>query len=222
MRMSEFNPLRIEVDMMTSIVHSNTHPIHLDGLLYWAIYSMNNNHEKIIEVLDETLSKSQDVYHASQALYEKSSSHNILAKEITRITRTDWKEFDGILTKPKKTIKENEGVFCKKFTLKLATQVKRIIFFAHGNHEKIQFYLNSILGIGLQANSGFGEIAKVKVVRIVDDHSWFLDEKLNRILPKSMFYMSRNEPVRSCRYKPNYKSSDVVDCYIPTNNTLVV
>jgi hypothetical protein len=58
--------------------------------------------KKIIEVLDETLSKSQDVYHASQALYEKSSSHNILAKEITRITRTDWKEFDGILTKPKK------------------------------------------------------------------------------------------------------------------------
>lgn len=169
-RMSIFNPLRVEVDMATSVIHSKTYPTHLDGLLYWSIYVFCKDHQQTISELDKTLSKSHGVYHASQALFDSSSN----------------------LT----------------------------IFFAHGDLEKIQFYLNSMSNNKGQ-HSEIGEIKTIKISRIVEDYSWFLDDKLNRILPTSIFYDSRKEPVRSCRYLPNYKNSAATECYIPIKNTLI-
>lgn len=170
-RMSVFNPLRVEVDMATSVIHSKTYPMHLDGLLYCSIYAFCNDHEQTIIELDKTLSKSHGVYHASQALIDSDS--------------------------------------------------KLTIFFAHGNMEKIQFYLNGLKDTQTDSNTEIGEIGEIKISRIIEDCSWFLDDKLNRILPTSIFYNSRKEPVRSCRYLPNYKNSAATECYIPIKNTLI-
>lgn len=169
--MSIFNPLRVEVDMETSVIHSKKYPTHLDGLLYWSIYVFCKDHQQTISELDKILSKSHGVYHASQALLDS----------------------DSQLT----------------------------IFFAHGDMERIQFYLNGLKNTNTGLNTGIGEIRKIEIIRIVEDCSWFLDDKLNRILPTSIFYDSRKEPVRSCRYLPNYKNSAATECYIPIKNTLI-
>lgn len=218
--MSIFNPLRIEVDMTTSVIHTNSNPIHLDGLLYCSIYNKLKDHEKVMKELDTALSKSQGVYHASQALFEKKSKIKINKIQAVHLTMSGVAELNGILSKSRKIVKKNEGLLCEKSVQMLGIQVKKIVFFAHGDAKKISFYLNSLTGKEL--NVGFGEIEKISVNRIVEDCSWFLDYKLNRILPISIFYNSRTEPVRSCRYVPNYKSSNAVECYIPISNTLIV
>ena len=192
--MSKFHPLRIEIEIITPIVHGNYYPIHLDGL----------------------------IYHASQALFIKSFNSRIIATEVTRATNFKWAEYEGTFTKVKKSIKENEGVFRKLFTERLAIKANRIIFFAHADSEKLRFYLNSLLGIGRSANAGFGEIAKIDISESMEDNSWFLDDKLNRILPTSIFSLARNEPIKSCRYKPNYKDGDSAECYMPMNNVIVL
>lgn len=170
-RMSIFYPLRVEVDMATSVIPSKTHPIHLDGVLYWSIFDLLKDHERTIKELDKILSKSHGVYHASQALLDSDS--------------------------------------------------KLTIFFAHGDMGKIQFYLNRLKNTNTGLNTRIGEIRKIEIIRMVEDCSWFLDDKLNRILPTSIFYDSRKEPVRSCRYLPNYKNSTATECYIPIKNTLI-
>lgn len=220
--MSSFHPLRIEIEIITSIIHGNYYPIHLDGLIYWAVRNFSDTHPIAIEEVDKVFSKSSGVYHASQALFVKGRDSKIIATEVVRATHFQWSEFSGKFTKPKKSIKENEGPFRRLFTEKLATKVNKIIFFAHGDAEKIKFYLNSLIGIGRSANAGFGEIAKVTVEDSMEDYSWFYDDKLNRILPISIFNMARNEPIKCCRYKPNYKNGDTTDCYIPINNVIVI
>lgn len=220
--MSKFHPLKIELEILTSIVHGNYYPIHLDGLVYWAIRNFYDVHDSAIEEVDQVFSKSSGIYHASQALFVKSLNSRITATEVVRSTSTQWAEYKGMFTKAKKSIKENEGVFRKLYSERLATKANKIIFFAHGDPDKIEFYLNSLMGLGRSANAGFGEIAKVEVTKAIEDYSWFYDDKLNRILPTRLFTMARNEPIKSCRYKPNYKEGDTVDCYIPINNVIVI
>lgn len=220
--MSKFHPLKIELEIVTSIVQGNYYPLHLDSLVYWAIRNFSDTHDHAIEEIDQVFSKSSGVYHASQALFVKSFNSRIIATEVVRTTNFQWAEYQGAFTKVKKSIKENEGVFKKLYTERLATQANKIIFFAHGNSEKIKFYLNSLVGIGRSANAGFGEIANVTISDSMEDYSWFYDDKLNRILPTRIFSLARHEPVKSCRYKPNYKDGDLTECYMPINNVIVV
>ena len=220
--MSKFHPLKIELEILTSIVHGNYYPIHLDGLVYWAIRNFSDVHDFAIQEIDKVFSKTNGVYHASQALFVKSLNASITATEVVRSTNTQWAEYKGTFTKAKKSIKENEGVFRRLYTERLGIKANKIIFFAHGDAEKVQFYLNSLIGVGRSANAGFGEIAKVEVSKAVEDYSWFYNDKLNRILPTRIFTMARNEPVKSCRFKPNYKDGDAADCYMPINNVIVI
>lgn len=220
--MSKFHPLKIELEILTSIVHGNYYPIHLDGLIYWAIRNFSDVHDFAIQEIDKVFSKTSGVYHASQALFVKSLNARITATEVVRSTNTQWAEYKGTFTKAKKSIKENEGVFRRLYTERLGIKANKIIFFAHGDAEKVQFYLNSLIGVGRSANAGFGEIAKVDVSKAMEDYSWFYDDKLNRILPTRIFTMARNEPVKSCRFKPNYKDGDAADCYMPINNVIVI
>lgn len=220
--MSKFHPLKIELEILTSMVHGNYYPIHLDGLVYWAIRNFSDVHDFAIQEIDKVFSKTSGVYHASQALFVKSLNARITATEVVRSTNTQWAEYKGSFTKAKKSIKENEGVFRRLYTERLGIKASKIIFFAHGDAEKVQFYLNSLIGVGRSANAGFGEIAKVEVSKAMEDYSWFYDDKLNRILPTRIFTMARNEPVKSCRFKPNYKDGDTADCYMPINNVIVI
>lgn len=220
--MSKFHPLKIELEILTSIIHGNYYPIHLDGLVYWAIRNFYDAHDSAIQEVDQVFSKSSGIYHASQALFVKSLNSRITATEVVRSTSTQWAEYKGNFTKAKKSIKENEGVFRKLYSERLATKANKIIFFAHGDPDKVEFYLNSLMGIGRSANAGFGEISKVDVTKAIEDYSWFYDDKLNRILPTRLFTMARNEPIKSCRFKPNYKEGDTAECYIPINNVIVI
>lgn len=202
-RMSIFNPLRIEVDVATSEIDQNADPVHLDALLYWSIHGFLQDHESVMSELDIVLSKSNGVYHASQALFE--TDRDIHEK-----------------SKNKNCVKQNVIHSCNQFSKHFTSQFKKVVFFAHGNAEKINFYLRKLSSNDTRTNIILGNIEKVSVKRVVDDYSWFLDDKLNRILPISLFYISRMEPVRSCRYVPNYASSLEAECYVPTNNTLTV
>ena len=188
----------------------------------WAIRNFSDEHDLAIQEIDKVFSKTSGVYHASQALFVKSLNARITATEVVRSTNTQWAEYKGTFTKAKKSIKENEGVFRRLYTERLGIKANKIIFFAHGDAEKVQFYLNSLIGVGRSANAGFGEIAKVEVSKAMEDYSWFYDDKLNRILPTRIFTMARNEPVKSCRFKPNYKDGDAADCYMPINNVIVI
>lgn len=220
--MSAFHPLKIEIEIVNAIVHGNYYPIHLDGLVYWAVRNFSDTHEAAIKEVDTVFSKSSGIYHASQALFVKGKDSKVIATEVTRSTNFQWTEYSGNFTKAKKSIKENEGPFRKLFTERLAIKANKIIFFAHGDAERLKFYLNSLTGIGRSAKAGFGEIAKVTVGESVEDYSWFYDDKLNRILPINLFNMARNEPIKNCRYMPNYKNGDTTDCYIPINNVIVI
>lgn len=220
--MSNFHPLKIEMDIVSPIVHGNYYPILLDGLIYWAIRNFIHSHEDAIKELDQVFSKSSGVYHASQALFVKSVTSGIYATEVTRLTNFKWADYDGTFTKAKKSIKENEGVFRKLFTQRLATKANGIIFYAHGDSNKLNFYLNSIVGVGRSANAGFGEISSISLSSAMEDYSWFYDNKLNRVLPTSIFSVARNEPIKSCRFKPNYKDGDIVECYMPVSNVVVL
>lgn len=220
--MSQFHPLKIELDILTPIIHGNYYPIHLDGLVYWAIRNFSDEHDYAMQEIDNVFSKTNGVYHASQALFVKSMNSKIIATESVRTTSTQWAEYQGSFTKVKKSIKENEGVFRKLYSERLAIKANKIIFFAHGDPDKVLFYLNSLVGIGRSANAGFGEIAKVNVTLAMEDYSWFYDDKLNRILPIRIFTMARNEPIKSCRFKPNYKEGATVECYMPINNVVVI
>lgn len=192
--MLKFYPLRVEVELKTSFNQVKANLIHLDGLLYCSIYQRCRDHESTLKELDRILSKSNGIYHASQALFVKNikSNNNLVNQSsLQQISQPDF-------------------------------EAKKIIFFAHGDSKKIQDYLYSTSKTDKGVGSGFGEIEKVTVTRMVDDWSWFLDDKLNRILPTSIFINTRSEPVRSCRFQPNYKSSSMAECYVPINNTWVV
>ena len=45
--MSKFHPLKIELEILTSIVHGNYYPIHLDGLVYWAIRNFSRLNDSL-------------------------------------------------------------------------------------------------------------------------------------------------------------------------------
>lgn len=86
--MSKFHPLKIELEILTSIVHGNYYPIHLDGLIYWAIRNFSDVHDFAIQEIDKVFSKTSGVYHASQALFVKSLNARITATEVVRSTNT--------------------------------------------------------------------------------------------------------------------------------------
>ncbi|NNH78846.1 hypothetical protein HLH17_14575 [Acinetobacter sp. ANC 5380] len=188
--------------------------------MYWAMINMGSSHDEAIKNLDSALSKSSNVYHASQALYVKGLNSTVVATAITRLTKFEWSEYTGQFSKNKKSIKEGEGEFRRLFTTKSAIKANKVVFFAHGHKDKILFLLNSLVGVGRNAHSGFGEIGKIKITEVIEDNSWFYNDKLNRILPTNIFFQERNEPVRECRYKPNYSVGETINCYIPTMNTV--
>lgn len=216
-----FSPLRIELDLATPVIHSEIYPMHLDGLLFWTIQSYIDNSDEVQAQLDRLLMKTGDVYRASQALYAKSKADRLTAQQIIRLTRTNWSEYDGQFPKTKKSIKENEGIFRKRFDLLNATGTKKVVFFAVGDQHEIQVWLNSIMGIGRQTNSGFGEIEQVTITSMADDWSWFMQGRLNRIIPLDMLADHAGYTVRECRYKPNYKSSPAKICAVPEHTTII-
>lgn len=217
-----FEPLKIELEILSPIVQGSGYPIHLDSLVYWSLINFGIDHDSAINELKSVFSQSNDIYHASQALFVKSANSTVIAAKVIRLTKFEWADYSGQFVKSKKSIKESEGEFRKQFTEKHAIKTDQVVFFAHGDKDKILFYLNSLVGIGCGANSGFGEILKITVTESIEDYSWFYSHKLNRVLPTRLFSMDRNEPVRQCRYKPNYKIGDMVDCYIPTMNTVSI
>ncbi len=198
----------------------DAYPIHLDGLLYWAI-SQFVDEVGVFQELDRILDQSHGVYRASQALYVKSNQFNLIPVFAQRATRTNWLEYDQNIgfTKAKKSIKEAEGVFVKRLDTFMAVQAKKIIMFAYGNAVGIKWFLDSLIGVGRQANAGFGEIDSVQIQSIQSDYSWFHDGRLNRVLPVRVVDQKLDDPIRNARYKPNYKTTEFADCYIPTIQT---
>lgn len=217
-----FEPLKIELEILSPIVQGGGYPIHLDSLVYWSLINFGMDHDSAINELENIFSQSNGIYHASQALFVKSANSTVIATEVVRLTKFEWADYSGQFTKSKKSIKENEGEFRKQFAEKHAIRTNKIVFFAHGDKAKIYFYLNSLVGIGKWANAGFGEIDKITITQMIEDNSWFYNDKLNRILPTYIFVMQRNEPVRQCRYKPNYSEGESMNCYIPTMNTISI
>lgn len=208
-RMSIFNPLRIEVDIAISVIQSNNCPIHLDSLLYSVLEQHFDSHEQVMAEMDKILSKSQGVYHASQALFQRNSSFKFLNHAFL-----NSKNLSNTI------YKKNFIVFGQKLAQVLNFKFNKTVFFAHGNAEKISFYLRTINEHRNESLSWLSAIRLLKVERVVEDSSWFIDDKLNRILPTSIFYDSRNEPIRKCKYQPNYKVGKATDCYVPLTNSL--
>lgn len=209
--MSIFNPLRIEVDIAISILQSNSCPIHFDSILYNVLEQHFESHEQVIAEMDKILSKSQGVYHASQALFQKNSS----LKNINPNVFDTYKICNAMNNK-------YFTLFGQKLAQIMNFKFNKIVFFAHGNAEKINFYLRSFNEQGSKNSFWFNAISSLKVEHVVEDCSWFIDDKLNRILPTSIFNDSRIEPIRKCQYLPYYQLGKKIDCYVPLTNTLFI
>ena len=206
------------MNLTTPMVYSDAFPLHLDGLLYWAILQFMEEN-KVQDELNRIIQLTNGVYRASQALFVKSNRNNLTVEHTNRVTRTAWREYELGFSKSKKSIKECEGPFRKRLDTFMAIKANKIIFFAQADVALVQWYLNSLMGIGRHTNSGFGEIDNIIINNIEQDNSWFLNGMLNRVLPISCLSEPLNNPVRTIRYKPNYKTSEQVDCYIPLKNT---
>lgn len=210
-------PLQVELDLIAPVVDTSFYPLNFDGLMYWSIERLLDTND-IEEELDSVLAKTGDVYRASQMLYVKSLEHPLSAEKKAFVTRTHWSEFDTELIQSKKSIKENEGVFKRKYSEVLQTGVKTVRFYMVADPTKVEFYIKSIIGVGRKANAGLGEIENVRITHVEEDLSWFYQGNLNRIVPVSLISKPLSEGVfvSECRYKPNYKTSLVSTCYVPS------
>lgn len=201
--------LEIRIELATAI-EMPKYPIHLDGLLYWAL---GGN----LSMLNEVLEKEGDVYKASSMCLVKSVHSPITYCEIFHPTQTHWLDWQYPVIKKGKSldIEVKGGPYRKRMTSKEGIVVPEVLFHATGNAEKIRYLLESLGFIGLSNNQGYGEITNIQISEIEKDFSFF-DEagKLARILPIGMVKES-GYLIDTARYKPPYIASELARCAIP-------
>lgn len=189
-------------------------PIHLDGLLYWALNELGMDKSK----LDEILKQTDGIYHASSLRHIRTPTTPVVTTSNAHVTTSEWPEFEGELmervtskkgvTKLKevKKIVFKTGSYRRRISIQNGLKVAEVEFHAVGDAQKIHWLLDSLGFIGLANKRGFGEIGSIAISEIEQDLSWFdEDGKLARILPVTHLKAEADRYLQqSCRIKPNY------------------
>lgn len=215
-------PIRIIVEVLSPI-ELPKYPIHLDGLLFWALKDESDiTDEEALIKLDSILAKDGDIYKASSMRFIRSVDLPIVDKEIAHPTRTHWNEWKFTVVEKSKTITTKGGPFRKRMTIKAGISAGFVEFNAVGDAMKIQYLLDSLGFIGLSNRQGFGEIGEIQVDEINEDYS-FYDEngELARVLPIAVAkqYCGEYLSIKNS-YQPPYKTSARVDCLVPNFRVL--
>lgn len=201
-------------------------PVHLDGLLFWALYELGEDTEKLKEILKQT----EGIYHASAMRYIRSPIMPITTAPVVNVTTSKWPDFpyplfqkvvsaNGLIkTKAVSRIVFKTGPYRRKISVRNGVSVGEVEFHAVGDAKKIKWLLDSLGFIGLSNRKGYGEIEEIIINEIDEDHSWF-DENgyLARILPVEKMLQSdiSGYVQQLCRFAPNYadiKTPSVLCC----------
>lgn len=210
-------PVHITMELLSPI-ELPKYPIHLDGLLFWAIKEeTDSSDEEALQVLNTVLDKDGDVYKASSIRFIRSVEMPILDTDIAHPTRTHWDDWPFKVLENSKTITTKGGPFRKRMTTKSGLSAGQADFYAVGDAQKIKYLLETLGFIGLSNRQGFGEIGSVQVDVIEDDYSFFDENnQLARVLPVERVQDSSNEYLKIMNsFQPPYSSSTRTECCCP-------
>lgn len=215
-------PVRITIEILSPI-EMPKYPIHLDGLLFWALKDETDlTDEQALAELDSVLAIDGDIYKASSMRFIRSVDLPIVDNEIAHPTRTHWDEWQFTLTQKSKTVTTKGGPFRKRMTTRSGMSTGFVEFCAVGDAKKIHYLLDSLGFIGLSNRQGFGEIGNIQIDEINEDYSFFDEnDELARVLPIAVANRNSDEYLAiKNSYHPPYKTSIRVDCLVPNFRVL--
>lgn len=184
-------PFKVTTKQLTPIILGNNSP-NLAGILYHCCLMHTGSETDAKELLESLLLTTDGIYNASDAIFEVSPSQQLIATKIstTGIMNDSDLSSKRLNTKPMKNgkykpIETKGGPFKNRVNKHKAYLAQNITFYGYGEIEKIVKLLNHyIFCVGLNANTGFGNVGEWTYIETNEDHSFIAPTNLN--CPKFM------------------------------------
>jgi len=190
-----------------------SHPLHLDGLLYWLAESYT---DKPISVLDTVLAKQDGIYKASALAFAPQPLEIVTYRSTKHPTCWSWNEWDMPLNA--KSIVQKGGQYRARMTDYHSHVCSKVVFFGVGDIAKIKAIMATCNGLGRNSNQGMGEITSFEIEQMDHDYSWFMDDQLMRALPMSLIPASIDQSTTiegMASIAPPYKSTATTQTLSP-------
>ena len=185
-------PIRIRAELHTS-VRLGKIPVHLDALLWHALFLKTGCPESASDQLPSLLAESEGVYRASSLGFGTYPNERpVIATQMVTlgVMRQDTDMIPELMhptgRKEKYSKIQIEGGPYKNRLTKYPTHHAPEIFWdAIGDGVAIGKLLNFyVLAVGLEANRGFGSVGEFQIEELKHDHSWVTETgELARVLP---------------------------------------
>ncbi len=177
-------------------------PIHLDGLLAWALTPMQSTRRGLdrgdvpdeirLPLLQSTIN-GVDIWHAS-ALFPDGATHETL-----RLWRKKFRQNRAEMTKGSPNLQN--GIYREYNVPTPLLLAPRMIAYASGNRKSVKKILRRhIKALGKGRGKGYGRIVSIETEEVVDD--WSLVKE-----GKSMRWLPHNDGTRLVRSAPPYWNS---------------
>jgi hypothetical protein len=173
----KMTPFKVTCHVATPM-QLGSHPLHLDGLLYWLAIEHQADAQ---DVLDVCLDQQAGIYKASALCFAPQPLEIVTTRAASHPTCWKWNEFS--LPTSAKTIVQKGGPYRSRMTSYTAYQCSQVVFFGVGDMTKIQALLSTCNGLGRNSNQGWGEITAIEIEPMDQDCSWFMDDQIMRTLP---------------------------------------
>lgn len=207
-----FKNLEVQIELKSPVVFGR-YPLQLDSLIYWSLESYLGNNDKTLEAMKSVLKKTDDVFHASQAITDDPI-------ETIGIGRSRNNNLFNSLTASVIMPEKPANLNLNTISIYKGFQIKHIKFYCVGHKDLIQNLLSQLNGIGCFSSSGYGQISSIDIKEIEEDWSFIKSGQLNKILPQTFVQkhgieVPANSLVLRIRYAPPYIESKTENCFVP-------
>ncbi|KXS55436.1 MAG: hypothetical protein AWU57_215 [Marinobacter sp. T13-3] len=188
-------PIRIRAPLRSSLRLGRI-PVHLDALLWHALFLKTGDPDAASERLPTLLAQDQGVYRASAMAFGIYPNQAPVIATQTATVGTMRKDTDLLpeLMHPNgrkgkySKLQVEGGPYKNRLTKYPTHHAPEVVWDAVGDGDAICHLLNFyVLAVGLEANRGFGAVGTFQWDAMNEDHSWRTAEgDLARVLPESI------------------------------------
>lgn len=205
-------PFELQLELLSPVILP-TYPVHLDGLLWWALTS-HLPEDEIPAALDSLLAQEDGVYKASAMAFLATPAQTLTAATVSYVDCHRWEQDNLLNGTGKKSFQLKGGPFMRRLREWQAHSAPAVHFAAVGDAEAIVTLLrHTIMGVGRNYRHGAGRIGRIAWQPLNEDQSWFdAGGSLQRTLPAHLGDQALALPA-ACR--PPYHQTEHQPCVVP-------
>lgn len=222
-------PVRIRAKLQSS-VRLGTVPVHLDALIWHALFLKHGDPETAAHELPTVLAQHEGIYQASCmgfGIYP--NAENLIATQTATlgVMRQDSDLLAEFIHPTRKDggyrkLMVEGGPYKNRLTKYKTHYAPEVVWDARGAPDAICDLLNFyVLAVGLEANRGFGAVNHFTWEPKTSDESWAdANGNLTRVLPTRIAHTLLQEPADATRHlisatQPPYRNLNTEPCIAP-------